>query len=127
MRRVGSRIPETTIELGHTPVAVIDQESVYLMPEIAVLEEDHPRRRFVYMLALIGREMQLPPDAERYDADLATFYARAALIADGAFLCLDDGRPDAALAEEFNVPLEQIEAKRYDLAFLHPRRPGASR
>ena len=124
---MGPRIPETTIFVGHAPVAVIDHESVYLMPEVGVLEHDHPRRRFVCMLALIGREMQLPPRAEPYDDELAAFYARSTLIADEAFLCLDDGRPDAALAEHFNVPLEQIEAKRYDLAFLRPRRRGASR
>ena len=124
---VGPRIPETTIHLGHAPVAVIDHESVYLMPEVAVLEHDHPRRRFVHMLALVAREMQRPPCAEPYDHELAAFYTRAALIADEAFLCLDDGRPDAVLAEHFNVPLEQIDAKRYDLAFLRPRRRGASR
>lgn len=118
---MASQIQRTTIHLGRSAVAVIDYDGVYLMPPVAVLEQDHPNRRFVCMLALIGREMQLPPHAEPYDDERAAFYARAALIADDAFLCLDDGRSDAALAEHFNVPLEQVEAKRYDLAFLRPR------
>jgi hypothetical protein len=124
---VASRIPQTTVRLGRSAVALIDHDGVYLMAPVAVLEQDHPQRRFVCMLALVGREMQLPPNAEPYDDERAAFYARAALIADDAFLSLDDGRPDAALAEHFNVPLEQVEAKRYDLAFLRSRPRDAPR
>jgi hypothetical protein len=50
----------------------------------------------------------------------ALLTARAALMPDEAFLEHDDGCSDAVLAERFDVPLDQVEAKRYDLAFLRP-------
>lgn len=112
----------TEIRFNGEVVAVIGPESVVLLPPIDALERDHPRRRFVSMMALIGREMQMPPDAEPYDDAVAEFYARSALMRNEEFLEADDGRADAELAEQFNVPLDQIEAKRYDLAFLRPPR-----
>lgn len=114
----------TAIRYGAVVVAYIDERNVFLLPPIGPLENDHPRRRFVCMMALVGREMQLEPDAEPYDDALAEFYARVVLMPDEQFLQLDDGRADSELAERFNVPLEQIAAKRYDLAFLRPARGG---
>ena len=104
-------------------VAIGAGDIVYLLPPVNALEPDHPHRRFVAMLALVTREMQLGPDDPADDA-LAEFYARAGLLPDEEFLRLDDGRSDAELAEHFNVPLEQVEQKRYDLAFLRPSRPA---
>ena len=98
-------------------------ERVYLLPPLHALEPDHPHRRFVSMLALVTREMAAGRVDDPADEALAEFYARACLMPDDQFLRLDDGRSDAALAEHFNVPLEQIEPKRYDLAFLRPARP----
>ena len=106
-------------------VAFIDDVRVYLTSGLAVLERDHPRRRFVSMMALLGREMQRGPDAEPYDDARVEFYARTALVPHDEFLQLDDGRSDAALAERFNVPLSEIAAKRNDLA-LPPRRRWAA-
>lgn len=112
----------TEIRFNGEVVAVIDPDSVVLLPPIDALELDHPHRRFVSMMALIGREMQMPPGAEPYDDAVAEFYARSALMPNEEFLEADDGRADAQLAEQFNVPLDQVEAKRYDLAFLRPPR-----
>ena len=112
----------TAINYGGSVVAYIDDDNVFLAPAVQVLERDHPRRRFISMMALIGREMQMEPGAEPYDDRLAEFYTRSALMPDEEFLRLDDGRPDRELAEHFNVPLEQVDAKRYDVAFLRP--PG---
>jgi hypothetical protein len=104
-------------------VALALGDLVYLLPPLNVLEPDHPHRRFVSMLALVVRQMRLGGEDDPEDDVLAGFYARAGLLPDEEFLRLDDGRPDAELAEHFNVPLEQVEQKRYDLAFLRPARP----
>ena len=51
-----------------------------------------------------------------YSDHRAELYARSALIDDNEFLRADgEGVSDEALAERFNVPVEQIAAKRRDL------------
>ena len=49
-----------------------------------------------------------------YDPQRADRYARAALIPEDQFLPLAD-HPDTELVATFNVPLEQIDARRRDL------------
>ena len=114
------------ITYGGRLAAVITPHRLWLMPPVAVLESDHPVRRFVSMKCLLGREMQFGPDAEPYDDDVADFYVRAALLPDDEFDRLALALDDVALAEHFNVPLDQVEAKRYDRAFLRPPRSDAA-
>ena len=95
--------------------AVGREDSVLLMPSIAVLERDHPRRRFVAVAALVGHEMVTEPFAEAYDDELAQFYARILLIPNDEFEALHRTMADVDLAEHFNVPLEQVSAKREDI------------
>lgn len=97
-------------------VAIARQDSVFLMPAIAVLELDHPRRRFVTAVALVGHQMSMEPFGEPYDDDLAQFYARILLMPNDDFGVLRGTMGDAdLLAEHFNVPLEQVAAKREDV------------
>jgi hypothetical protein len=96
-------------------VAVGRQDLVLLMPSIAVLERDHPRRRFVAAVALVGHEMAAEPFAEAYDDELAQFYARILLMPNDEFETLLGTMSDADIAEHFNVPLEQVAAKREDI------------
>jgi hypothetical protein len=96
-------------------VAVATEHRVLLAPWIAALEPDHPRRRFVAALVLVGRAMRTEPGFEPYDDDQAEFYARILLMPCNEFEPLAEELNDAELAECFNVPLEQVRAKRRDL------------
>jgi hypothetical protein len=96
-------------------VAVGREDSVLLMPSIAALERDHPRRRFIAAVALVGHEMAAEPFAEVYDDELAQFYARILLMPNDEFETLHGTMCDAEIAEHFNVPLEQVSAKRQDV------------
>ena len=99
-------------------LALVDETHVWLAAEIAALETDHPRRRFTAMLALVAGVMRTEPEPEAYDLEVAAFYARYILIPDTTFILHRERESAAELAERFNVPLEQIEAKRLDLAAL---------
>jgi hypothetical protein len=103
------------ITYGGQLVAIAAPRRVLLMPPIAVLESDHPRRRFVATLALVWREMQCATEPEPYDASVAQFYARWILIPNGDFARLSVSMDDTELAEHFNVPPEEVPAKREDL------------
>jgi hypothetical protein len=103
------------VRYGGVIAAVGTDDYVYFLPPIAALERDHPRRRFVSVVALVARQMVLAPDPEPYDEDLAQFYARILLIPNDEFELLCDELSDAQLAERFNVPLEQVVAKRRDV------------
>lgn len=96
-------------------VAIADAKEVWFAPVVEALETDHPRRRFAAMLALVAGVMQTGPDAEPYDAARAAFYARYILIPDTSFVLHAAVESDAQLAERFNVPLEEIAAKRADI------------
>jgi hypothetical protein len=96
-------------------VAIAAPQRVLLMPPISAMESDHPHRRFVATLALVWREMRCGAQPEPYDADVAQFYARWILMPNDDFARLSSGKNDAELAEFFNVPVEQVAAKREDL------------
>ena len=58
-----------------------------------------------------------------YSNDAAQLYARALLMPAAPFDALDRQTEDHLLAEEFNVPLEQVELRREDLTANRPARP----
>ena len=103
------------VRYGGEVAALGTEDRVFFMPRIAALERDHPQRRFVAVVALVGRQMAVEPHAEPYEDDLAQFYARILLMPNDEFERLRDELPDAELAEHFNVPLEQVTAKRSDV------------
>jgi hypothetical protein len=103
-------------------VAIAAPRRVLLMPAISVLESDHPRRRFVATLALVWREMRCGPEPEPYDPGVAQFYARWILMPNEHFARLSHVMSNAELAEHFNVPAEQVPAKRNDFQVEQPLR-----
>lgn len=100
---------------GGDVLALVDESHVWFAEQIEVLEKDHPRRRFTAMMALAAGVMQTGPEPEAYDAEVAVYYARYILIPDTSFILHRERESDPELAERFNVPLEQIEAKHLDL------------
>src|SRR4051794_844799 len=116
------------ITYGGQLAAIAAPRRVLLMPPIAAMESDHPRRRFVATLALVWREMRCGAQPEPYDADIAQFYARWILMPNDDFARLSSGMNDAELAEFFNVPAEQVAAKREDVRVAirsHPSLPAS--
>jgi hypothetical protein len=106
---------DVIVRYGGQVAAVATQHRVLLAPAISTLEADHPRRRFVAALALVGREMTKEPGAEPYSDDQAAFYARMLLMPNDTFEALCDDLSDVELAEHFNVPIDQVRAKRDDV------------
>ena len=112
-------IPVTAVRYGERRMALIDEQTVWFTPAIETLTSNDPLRRFVGMKCLVAREMQHGAGAEPYDDALADFYTRAALIPDEEFDRLAH-LDETQLGRYFNVPPEQVSAKRYDRAFLRP-------
>jgi hypothetical protein len=105
------------IRYADRTVALCDGDDVLLAPEIALLEPDHPTRRFVSMLCVYSAEVDAgtaPDGARRYSAADAERYARGELMPAELFWPLAHW-PDHRLAEAFAVPLEQIEPRRREL------------
>jgi hypothetical protein len=114
----------TLISYRGRAAAMAGRDRFYLAPHIAERADGDPVKTFVCYLALYARDVlcgQLPGEPGRYFPARAERYARACLIPARAFLARAD-RPDAELAEHFNVPLEQIAARRAELAPTHPPR-----
>lgn len=84
-----------------------------MLPAIQALPESHPRRRFVGMLCLVWRELR-SDGWDMPDEQAAAVLARAILMPDEEFIeHLHEA--DEVLAARFNVPLDEIGAKRDDL------------
>ena len=107
----------TLISYRGRAAAMAGRERFYLAPHIAQRPDGDPIKTFVCFLAAYARDVltgQLPDEPRRYLPHRAERYARECLIPPREFLALAD-RSDAELAEHFNVPLEQIAARRAEL------------
>ena len=96
------------------PAAVVARGRAYLLPPVALLEVDHPRRRWVTCMAFFGRDVAAGRLPGPYSTRRAEHFARCALLPDEEYAQLERF-PDAVLAEYFNVPLEQVAEKRIDV------------
>lgn len=104
-------------------VAVATRERVYLAPQVAVLEDDHPSRRMVLAMALCACDVLDGALPGPWTEPRARAYARAVLIPDVELV--DRWHwSDPALAEHFTVPLEEIAPARRDVEAAAPL-PGA--
>ncbi len=98
--------------------AFAEGSDVLLSSEVAVLEEDHPERRFVCCLCIHSCEVDEGlVDAPHSDHDAAAA-ARATLMPAATFAAYAE-LPDHELAELFTVPLDQVGARRRQL--VRPR------
>lgn len=95
-------------------VAITTRRRVFLAPELASLERGDPLLRFVAIMCLYSRDVDLGEVPGPYDDAMAELYARSVLIPDRAFRA-SASDPDEALASRFRVPVEQIAAKRSDV------------
>lgn len=89
----------------------------FLAPHIERLPEDHPLVRIACLMALFANQIREGEVPGPYNDARAELYARCALIPDEEFRRLEDeGWSDEILADHFGVPVEQVAAKRLDLA-----------
>src|SRR4051812_48478621 len=94
-------------------VAGVGPDEIVLAPSIGELEADHPRRRFVLAMCMYAGE-QLRRDRP-YDDDDAEQWARTFLMPTATWRDAA-GYSNTELAEAFNVPLDQVVARRRALA-----------
>jgi hypothetical protein len=88
----------------------------YPAPPFDELEVGDPRLAFVLVMGAFALRVRAGISPGPYTDERAAFYARCVLIDDDEFEHLDANRlGDLLLAGHFNVPVEQIEAKRADL------------
>ncbi len=96
-------------------VVALAGDRVVLAPSLAVLEEDHPERRFVAALCLYYGVICRHWDGERYLQDRAEAFARDLLMPAEAFAPVV-AWPDHELAELFIAPLDQVAPRRCELS-----------
>lgn len=96
------------------PAAIVVRNRAYLLPSTAVLEVDHPRRRWVTCMAFFARDVASGKLEGPYSTRRAEHFARCVLMPEDEFVALVR-YPGVVLAQYFNVPIEQIAEKRADL------------
>lgn len=97
-------------------VAIAGPERFYLAPQIAARPPSDPLRAMAALMCVFAQRVRDGDLATPYSDERAERYARTALIGDDEFRRADArGDGDNALAAQFSVPVEQIDAKRRDL------------
>ena len=96
------------------PAAVVARGRAHLLPTVALLEPEHPRRRWVTCMAFFARDVSAGRLPGPYSTRRAEHFARCALLPDEEFRQIER-YPEAVIAEYFGVPLEQVAEKRADL------------
>jgi hypothetical protein len=96
-------------------VAIATPARIHLAPEIAALPRGDPRLRFVAVMCLYSRDVDMDELAGPYRSEDAELYARCVLLQDEEFELHRQERDDR-LAARFRVPVEQVRAKRIDIA-----------
>lgn len=115
LRQAAAAVRLTFVRYRGQLVAAAAPDRVYLAPSIAERAPGDPLLRFTAVMCLYVHDLESGELAGCYDDAAAELYARCVLIPDAEFLRrLRD--PDRRLAHKFRVPLEQIAAKRTDLA-----------
>src|SRR4051812_36326116 len=89
------------------PAAWVTSGCVELYPQVAAFEPEHPIRRWVTCTAVFAMEVLAGRMRGSFSQKRAEHFARCALLPDDEFAELTAAE-DAALAEYFNVPLEQV-------------------
>jgi len=106
----------TLIQYRGDVVAVAGASRFHLAPQIEAREPGDPLRAVVALMCVFAGRVHAGELPAPYSDARAELYARCALIDDEEFACAEaDGESDEAVAARFNVPIEQIDAKRRDL------------
>jgi hypothetical protein len=106
----------TLIQFRGEVVAVAGATRFHLAPRVEALSPRDPQRAIVALMCLFAERVQAGELPGPYSDHRAELYARSALIDDDEFRrATNEGLDDRELAARFNVPLEQIDAKREDL------------
>lgn len=95
-------------------VAFTGATRFHFTPELDDKPPEDPLRRFVSLMCAYAQDVDAGELPGPYSDQLAEVYARSALIDDDEFRRLAPTLDDAALAQHFNVPVEQIAHKRAD-------------
>ena len=104
--------------------AYTDCDQVVLSDRVAVLERDHPLRRFISAVCVFSCEADAGYVPGGWSSASAELYARALLMPTELFYPHERVLADHQLAEHFAVPLEQVRARRGDLAAQRAARGG---
>jgi IrrE N-terminal-like domain len=96
-------------------VAIATRTRVHLAPDVAALGREHPRLRFIAAMCLYSRDLDTGELTGPYSTEEAELYARCVLLPDEEFERRRHD-PDDLLAARFRMPLEQVAAKRKDIA-----------
>ena len=102
------------ISYNGAAVAVAGATRVWLAPAIDDLPGGHRLRRFVAAMCLYAHDLHHALVPGPYTDQRAELYARCLLLPDRA-VAAAAGLTDDELAERFEVPLEQVRAKRREL------------
>jgi hypothetical protein len=106
----------TLIQYRGKAVGVAGPSRFHLAPHIEASAPHDPLRAMVALMCVFAERVQAGDIPPPYSDERAELYARCALIDDDEFRLADDGGlQDDVLAARFNVPVEQIDAKRRDL------------
>lgn len=105
----------TAIRYQGRLVAIVDRGAVRFAPAIGVLERDHPRRRFVGLLALYADQVDQGAFPAPYCDRRAEAWARAVVMPADEFDPVEE-LPDHEVAEYFAAPLDQVVRRRAELA-----------
>jgi hypothetical protein len=106
----------TLITYRGTVVAVAGATRFHLAPWVETLGRRDPLRAIVALMCVFAERVHAGELRGPYSDQRAELYARSALIDDAEFTrSTGEGLEDHQLAERFNVPPEQIDAKRHDV------------
>jgi len=103
------------ISYGGQAAAMAGRERFWLVGELAQLDPDNPLRVWVTCMCAYARDILSGELAGPYDASRAERFARAVLMPEEEFLVVAH-KPAREVADEFNVPIEQVDARAADLA-----------
>jgi hypothetical protein len=111
----GAKSDMQPISYAGEPAAMAGPERFWLVDELQDLNAEDPVRVWVTWLCVYAREIltgQLPGP---YNSKLGDRFVRAILMPDDEFLAAAH-KPETEIAAEFNVPIEQVNARAAELA-----------
>jgi hypothetical protein len=107
-----------TLSYQDQPAALAAPTRVWLAAHIEALPTGHPRKRFVAFMAFYARDILTGKILGPYSDKDAERFARLMLI-DPAVIAADPRANDEQLAQLLQVPVEQLQEHRVDVAAMN--------